>query len=52
VLRYYADLSVEAVAEALGTSPNTVKTQLRVGLDRLRTAIGEPEAADEEVRHA
>jgi RNA polymerase sigma factor (sigma-70 family) len=52
VLRYYADLPVEAVAEALGTSPNTVKSQLRVGLDRLRAAIGEPKSGDEEVRHA
>ena len=36
VLRYYADLSVDEVAAALGTSRNTVKTQLRIGLDRLR----------------
>ena len=27
VLRYYADLSVQEIAEALGTSENTVKTQ-------------------------
>src|SRR5215212_4628759 len=36
VLRYYADLSVEAVAAALGKSPNTVKAQLQTALDRLR----------------
>lgn len=35
-LRYYADLNVDEVATALGTSRNTVKTQLRIGLDRLR----------------
>ncbi|MFI5260029.1 MAG: RNA polymerase sigma factor [Candidatus Limnocylindrales bacterium] len=35
-LRYYADLNVDEVAAALGTSRNTVKTQLRIGLDRLR----------------
>ncbi len=35
-LRYYADLSVDEVAAALGTSRNTVKTQLRIGLERLR----------------
>lgn len=38
-LRYYADLSVEEVARALGTSPNTVKAQLQSGLDRLRVEV-------------
>jgi len=38
-LRYYADLTVDEVAEALGTSRNTVKTQLRIGLDRLRERL-------------
>jgi RNA polymerase sigma factor (sigma-70 family) len=45
VLRYYADLPVEGVAAALGTSPNTVKTQLRTGLERLRASLAEPPAA-------
>ena len=36
VLRYYADLSVEEVATALGKSPNTIKAQLQTALDRLR----------------
>ncbi len=40
VLRYYADLPVRDVAEALGTSENTVKTQLREALGHLRTALG------------
>ena len=42
VLRYYADLSVEEVAKALGKSPNTVKAQLQTGLDRLRTSLHDP----------
>ena len=40
VLRYYADLSVDEVATALGKSPNTVKAQLQTGLDRLRLSFG------------
>lgn len=42
VLRYYADLSVEDVAAALGKSPNTIKAQLQTALDRLRTHLAEP----------
>lgn len=42
VLRYYADLSVEEVAAALGKSPNTIKAQLQTGLDRLRTHLADP----------
>jgi RNA polymerase sigma-70 factor, ECF subfamily len=38
VLHYFADLSVEDVARALGKSPNTIKSQLRVGLGQLRAA--------------
>jgi RNA polymerase sigma factor (sigma-70 family) len=41
VLRYYADLPVRDVAAALGTSENTVKTQLRESLERLRIALSE-----------
>jgi RNA polymerase sigma factor (sigma-70 family) len=41
VLRYYADLSVRETAEALGTSENTVKTQLREALEQMRRALGE-----------
>jgi RNA polymerase sigma factor (sigma-70 family) len=52
VLRYYADLSVEEVAAALGKSPNTIKAQLQVALDRLRGALGEPAGDRAEVRHA
>lgn len=34
-----AGLPVAEVAAALGVSPNTVKTQLKVGLARLREAL-------------
>lgn len=36
VLHYYADLPVAEVAAVMGTSQNTVKSQLRTGLGRLR----------------
>ena len=39
VLRYFADLSEADVAEALGCSVGTVKSQASRGLDRLRTEI-------------
>lgn len=38
VLRYYEDLSVETVAEALGCRTGTVKSQTARGLDALRAA--------------
>jgi RNA polymerase sigma-70 factor (ECF subfamily) len=41
VLHHMAGLSVAEVAEAMGTSPNTVKTQLRLGLARLREVLGD-----------
>jgi RNA polymerase sigma-70 factor, ECF subfamily len=37
-LHYFADLPVDDVARALGKSPNTIKSQLRVGLGQLRAA--------------
>jgi RNA polymerase sigma-70 factor (ECF subfamily) len=39
VLRYYADLPVDEIARALGKSPNTIKTQLREALARLRRSL-------------
>ena len=39
VLHYMADLSVADTARALGTSENTVKSQLKVGLSRLKEAL-------------
>ena len=41
VLRYYADMSVRDTAEALGTSENTVKTQLREALAQMRVALAD-----------
>jgi len=41
VLHHLAGLPVAEVATALGTSPNTVKTQLKLGLDRLRRELGD-----------
>ncbi len=53
VLRYYADLSVDEVAQALGKSPNTIKAQLQVALDRLRIHLADPVGSSlGEARHA
>ena len=46
VLRYYADLSVDDVAAALGKSPNTIKAQLQTALDRLRIHLADPVGAN------
>ncbi len=43
VLRYFNDLSVETVAELMGTSPGTVKSQCSKGLDKLRSILGTEE---------
>lgn len=45
-LRYFAGLSVPEVAEAMGKSVNTVKSHLRAGLDRLRTAFDAHDPGD------
>jgi RNA polymerase sigma factor (sigma-70 family) len=52
VLRYYADLSVDEVAAALGKSPNTIKAQLQTALDRLRTHLTDPADRLLEANHA
>jgi RNA polymerase sigma-70 factor, ECF subfamily len=53
VLRYYADLSVEETAQALGKSPNTIKAQLQTALDRLRGSLADrPVAIQKEARRA
>jgi RNA polymerase sigma factor (sigma-70 family) len=52
VLRYYADLPVEEVATALGTSVNTVKSQLRTGLEHLRSGVAEWAEPAGEANHA
>lgn len=44
-LHYYADLPVADVALAMGTSSNTVKTQLRRALDAMRAQLADPTPA-------
>lgn len=41
ILHYFADLTVADVARTLGKSSNTIKSQLRVALGRLRAAHDE-----------
>jgi RNA polymerase sigma factor (sigma-70 family) len=43
VLRYFDDLSVDAVAEIMGSSPGTVKSQSAKGLAKLRAALASDE---------
>jgi RNA polymerase sigma-70 factor (sigma-E family) len=42
VMRYWADMSVEQVAELLGCSPGTVKSQSSRALAKLRAVLEEP----------
>ncbi len=54
-LRYLADFPVEEVARVMGTRPNTVKTQLRQALAKLRRGMADDVDAagtEPEVRHA
>jgi RNA polymerase sigma-70 factor (ECF subfamily) len=39
VLRFWLDLTVEAIAERTGTPGGTVKSRLHKALGRLRTAL-------------
>lgn len=48
VLRYFDDLSVEAVAEIMGSSPGTVKSQCSKGLSKLRCVLSEVEQIEME----
>jgi RNA polymerase sigma factor (sigma-70 family) len=50
VLRFYADLSEQQAAEAMGCSPSTVNTQIARGLARLRTLLAAPVLVPEEGR--
>jgi RNA polymerase sigma-70 factor (sigma-E family) len=50
VLRFYADLSEQQAAEAMGCSPSTVNTQTARGLARLRTLLAAPVLVPEEGR--
>ena len=44
-LHHYAGCTVPQVAEIMGTSPNTIKSNLRDGMSRLRAALGVPDAS-------
>ena len=50
VLRYWADLSVDQVAELLGCSPGNVKSQSARALSKLRAVLGE-EHETRDIRH-
>ena len=41
VMRYWADLSVDQVAELLGCSPGNVKSQSARALGKLRAVLGD-----------
>ena len=43
VLRYYEDLSEQQIAEALGCSPGTVKSNASLALKSLRSRMGDEE---------
>lgn len=44
-LHHYAGLTVPQTAQAMGTSENTVKSQLREGMARLRQGLNAPQPA-------
>jgi len=47
VMRYWADMSVNEVAELLGCSPGNVKSQSSRGLDKLRAVLGDSGELDQ-----
>jgi DNA-directed RNA polymerase specialized sigma24 family protein len=49
MLRFYEDLTESQTAAALGISPNTVKSQTRVALQRLRELVPDAVASFEGV---
>ena len=46
VMRYWADMSVDQVADLLGCSAGNVKSQASRGLDKLRAVLGEVDLAE------
>ncbi len=52
VLRYYLDLSTEEIAEAMGTSEGTVKSQLFKARAHLADMLAPHDGANEESHHA
>ncbi len=51
-LHYFADLTVDDVATALGRSRNTIKTELRLALERLRAAMATKPAGPDAERES
>jgi RNA polymerase sigma factor (sigma-70 family) len=49
VLRYYHELGIEAIADTLSLSPNSVKTHLQRGLAGLERRLAAPDEADDEL---
>jgi RNA polymerase sigma factor (sigma-70 family) len=47
-LRYYEDLSEKEIADLLGVSTGTVKSQASRALDKLRAALGDRGVLDDE----
>ena len=45
-MRYWADLSVDQVADLLGCSAGNVKSQGARGLDKLRAVLGDADLAE------
>jgi RNA polymerase sigma-70 factor (ECF subfamily) len=43
VLRYYADLPIDAIANLVGVAPGTVKSRIHVAVDRMRAALAATE---------
>jgi RNA polymerase sigma-70 factor (ECF subfamily) len=43
VLRFYADLPVDAIAELVGVPAGTVKSRIHVAVSRMRDALGDDE---------
>jgi len=43
VLRFYADLPVDAIAELVGIPAGTVKSRIHVAVSRMRDALGDDE---------
>ena len=45
MLRYFEDLSYDQIAATMGVSTGDAKAEVSVGLQRMRTLMGEEEAS-------